>query len=247
MSKIVFKIKRQENSKADPYWEYFDFKELDESLTVAAVLKFISKKPVNAEGRVVTPVVWAGDCGNACVGACLMLINSRPRLACQTKIESLERPISLEPLSKFTVQRDLLIDRSKIELNLQQMECWRAMDGYHKTKDSSTPVVSSSQTAQAVNSCISCGACLEACPHFQAASDFVGPLTLIQAFRHLSSSKNDSSKDHVIQKLATDAGVLGCCNVQNCQRVCPRNIPITDAIGQLKRMVFKKTVKGFLG
>ncbi len=53
-------------------------------------------------------------------GACAMLINERPRLACSTFLHMLKgSTITLEPLSKFPLVRDLIVDRSNLFENLK--------------------------------------------------------------------------------------------------------------------------------
>ena len=53
-------------------------------------------------------------------GACAMLINERPRLACSTFLHTLKgSTITLEPLSKFPLVRDLIVDRSNLFENLK--------------------------------------------------------------------------------------------------------------------------------
>ena len=62
-------------------------------------------------------------------GACTMLINGVARQACSTLIDSLEQPITLAPLTKFPLVRDLKVDRQKLFEHLKRVHAWIDIDG----------------------------------------------------------------------------------------------------------------------
>jgi len=41
--------------------------------------------------------------------------------------------------------------------------------------------------------------------------------------------------------------IVGCGNAQNCARVCPKKIPLTESIALIGREATKQAVKDFLG
>ena len=107
---IQLKIKRQEGPEATPYWEEFEIP-YRPHMNVVSCLMEIRKNPVNAQGKPTTPVVWESVCLEEVCGACSMLINNIPRQACSALVDSLKQPITLAPLSKFSLVRDLKVDR----------------------------------------------------------------------------------------------------------------------------------------
>lgn len=245
MKNVLFKIRRQEKPGAQPYWELFDLK-FTEGLTVVQALEAIQKRPLNADGRAVTPVVWSQACQGAQCTSCFILINGKPRAACQTLVKDLFQPISLEPLSKFPVIRDLVVDCSRVDQDTKRLHAWNELDAYHNTMGHRNPSESSESNVDA-SRCTSCGACLEACPQYHVSSAFVGPRLLLSCQQHLQQTRSSDHKRAMLEALAADGGVFDCCNVQNCQRVCPQKINITETIGLLKRAVLKGAVKRFLG
>ena len=113
MSKIYFKIRRQDAPDSSPYWEEFQVA-AKKGMTVAGALREIQLNPMNAKKEATAAVVWGDECGETC-SSCAMVINGRGRLACETFLDDLAQPVTLRPLSKFRVLRDLRVDKT-IEL-----------------------------------------------------------------------------------------------------------------------------------
>ena len=111
---MVYKIRirRQESQKEDSYWQEFEY-DGSKNSSVATVLKELnSRTPLkDNSGNIVTPISWECSCMVRKCGACAMLINERPRLACSTFLHTLKgSTIILEPLSKFPLVRDIRDD-----------------------------------------------------------------------------------------------------------------------------------------
>ena len=128
MIHLVYKIRirRQESQKSDSYWQEFEF-DGSKNSSVANVLKELnSRTPLkDNSGNIVTPISWECSCMVRKCGACAMLINERPRLACSTFLHTLKgSTITLEPLSKFPLVRDLIVDRSILFENLKKLNLW---------------------------------------------------------------------------------------------------------------------------
>ena len=67
-----------------------------------------------------SPVTWDCNCLEEVCGSCTMLINGRVQQACTALVDNLEKPIVLEPMSKFPVIRDLQVDRERMFDNLKK-------------------------------------------------------------------------------------------------------------------------------
>ena len=81
---------------------------------VISMLMEIRRNPVTRQGKRVAPVVFHANCLEEVCGSCTMVINGRVRQACTQLAEGLNRPATIEPMSKFPVIRDLWVDRSKM-------------------------------------------------------------------------------------------------------------------------------------
>ena len=124
---IHFKIRRQDSPNATTYWEEFKMP-YSPGHNVVSALMYLREHPVNSRGEKVQPVVWDSNCMEEVCGACSMIINDVPRQACAALIDELEQPIVLEPLSKFPLIRDLMVDRQKMFDALLKVKAWVPMD-----------------------------------------------------------------------------------------------------------------------
>jgi len=242
---ILFKIKRQDNENSTSYWDYFEVHPKD-GMTVISALRLIRHRPVNLDGRAVSPVVWEDHCVAESCGSCTILINGRVGSACTTFIHELDQPIRLEPLTKFKVMRDLVVDKSKMYQDLTRIQAWMNLDGFypiHKRNQN----YSVNELAQNLAQCTHCGACLEACPQYHSDSKFVGALALSQIYRYHSHPNGQIEKSARLHELMQAGGISDCDNAQNCVRVCPVEIPLNTAIGKVKRQVTGEIFKKLLG
>ena len=117
---MLVKIKRQKNKDSKPYWQSFSYNG-PLHVTISALLNAINYTDdiVDANGNKTTRVRWECSCMQAMCGGCAMVINGVPALACATFADSVKgTELVLEPLSKFPVVADLIVDRSVIYENL---------------------------------------------------------------------------------------------------------------------------------
>ncbi len=232
---IRFRIKRQDGPENPSYWEEFNMP-YSPNHNVVSALMYLREHPINARGEKVQPVLWDSNCMEEVCGACTMLINSVPRQACAALIDDLEQPIVLEPLSKFPLIRDLMVDRQKVFDALLEIKAWVPVDGswdIHRHAPLISPGVQSIRYL--FSRCMTCGCCMEACPQFQQDSRFVGPAILAQVDLHNSHPTGSYIKEDRLHAVMGPGGITDCGNAQNCIQVCPKQIPLTDAIGRLGR------------
>ena len=233
--KVRFKIKRQKGPKDEPYWEEFELP-YRPGHNVVSGLMYLRERPVNIEGKKVAPVVWESNCMEEVCGACTMLVNGTPRQACAALIDELPWPIEIKPLSKFPVVRDLLIDRSAMFGALIRVKAWIELD---HTSDIHRHAPLISPGIQAIrylfSRCMSCGCCLEACPQYHLGAKFVGAAAIGQVKLHNAHPTGKYSRDERLRALMEDGGIADCGNAQNCVKVCPKHIPLTEAIAEIGR------------
>src|SRR5690349_20967168 len=133
-TKIRLKILRQANPKADSHWDTFEIP-YREKINVISALIEVQKNPVTADGQTVKPPAWEAACLEEVCGSCTMNINGGIRQACTALIEEVAELVgdtyvlSLEPMKKFPLVRDLVVDRSRMFENLQKVKAWVPIDG----------------------------------------------------------------------------------------------------------------------
>src|SRR5690554_333319 len=103
-------------------------------MNVISVLQKVAAKATNIDGTKVTPVAWDCGCLEEVCGACTMVINGRVRQSCSALVDQLlvDNPdeIVLEPMRKFPVVRDLVVDRSRLFHALSRVKGWVPVDNY---------------------------------------------------------------------------------------------------------------------
>ena len=76
---------------------------------------------------------------------------------------------------------------------------------------------------------------MEACPQFHPGSKFIGPAPLSQVNLHNAHPTGKYIKEERLHAVMGEGGITDCGNAQNCIQVCPKDIPLTDAISNLGR------------
>lgn len=230
--------------RGEPGNQYFEEFELEqkESANIISALMEIRKNPINKKGEPVTPVAWESGCLEEVCGSCSVLINKRPRQACTALIDSLlketkEPVITVAPLSKFPLIRDLIVDRSQMFENLKKVHAWIDVDSSYGEGFGPRISQEKQNILYALSTCMTCGCCLEACPQVNTASPFIGPAAISQARLFDANPIGNMQKAERLRPLMEKGGVSDCGNNQNCAKVCPKNIPLTDSIAEISRDV----------
>ncbi len=244
---VELKIRRQDDPFSDPYWQHFELTYSTRD-NVVALLRRLRENPVTTDGERVDPVVFEHNCMEEVCGACALMINGKPRPACSALIEELKHPIVLEALPKFPLVRDLMVDRSRMFEHLKHVQAWVRIDGPWSLAEPGLRV-SPQQWAEnyLYSRCMSCGCCLAACPQYDEGQDFVGPAALAQVRLLNAQPTGQFDRSERLHRIMGQGGLSDCGNAQNCVRVCPKEIPLTTAIGELGRATTLQALKDLFG
>ncbi len=243
--KITFRIKRQADARSQPFWEEFEVQGRP-GLNVIIALQDIQKRPVTKEGKRTVPVAWECSCLEEVCGACAMVINGRPRQACSALVKDLVLPVRLEPLTKFQVIRDLVVDRSSIFENFRKVHAWIPIEVTCELCPGPRVSQEVQQTAYPLSRCITCGNCLEACPQVNSRSPFMGAAVLNQATLMNFHPTGYMNRAERMAAVSGKGGLADCGNAQNCARVCPKQIPLVESIARLNREAILEGLKRWL-
>ena len=154
-----------------------------------------------------------------------MVINNVPSLACATFLKDVKGDVLvLEPLSKFPVVSDLVVDRSIIADNLQQAGVYLGV--YKKLRPKDYPQLYS--TAR----CLKCGLCLEACPNYHKGENFFGAVFANESYL-MATQTADRKKE--LKKAYQEHFAEGCSKALACVKVCPMEIDTLSSIARMNR------------
>ncbi|MFY9530266.1 MAG: succinate dehydrogenase iron-sulfur subunit [Candidatus Acidiferrales bacterium] len=242
---IIVRVRRQLRPDESARWEEFELRYRPQ-LNIITCLRDIAEHPVTRDGREVTPVSYEANCLEEVCGACAMLVNGSPRQACSTLVDSLEKPISLAPLEKFPLVRDLVVDRSVMFESLKRMKCWIPIDGTYPLGEGPRMAPGLQEAGYPLSRCISCGNCLEICPKVNEHSDFVGAaiISQVRLFNlHPTGAMHASDR---LEAMMGPGGIEDCDNAQNCVKVCPKGIPLTESIAAVNGQVIRHALTTWL-
>jgi succinate dehydrogenase / fumarate reductase iron-sulfur subunit len=241
---IEFRIRRQDSQASEPYWENFSIP-YQANMNVISCLMEIRANPVTKEGKPTTPVIWDSGCLEEVCGACSMNINGVPRQSCTALVDELEQPIVLEPFSKFPPIRDLWVDRARMFEALKRVRAWVPIDGTYALGEGPKMAEEDRAELYKYSRCMTCGCCLEACPQINENSPFIGAAPLAQVVLFNAHPTGAMHKAPRLDAVMEPGGVSDCGNAQNCVRVCPKEIPLTDAIADLGGQVTMHALRKF--
>lgn len=253
--KVVFRIKRCDGPGKSSRWEEFEVP-LEPGSNIISCLKWIAAHPVTRDGKPTTPVVWDSGCLEEVCGACTMVINGRVRQSCSCLIDAEMRnhggTITLEPMSKFPVIRDLWVDRERLFHALRRVKAWVPIDSTYSFGAGPQEDPERQGVRYALSECMSCGCCLEACPQYNIEPDaekwdtsFIGAHAISQARLFNEHETGKRLKKDRLSELMGPGGVSDCGNAQNCVKVCPKRIPLTESIAVMGRAVAIHGVTSF--
>jgi fumarate reductase iron-sulfur subunit len=168
-------------------------------------------------------LAFRSGCRSGVCGSCAVVVNGVEKLSCKTKIKDGD---VIKPLKNLPPIKDLVVDNSHQEIllkksnsNLQKLsgECVESKDEKLIDKESN---------------CILCNSCYSSCPVYEVNSEFLGPFTLVRAYRYIEDIKEEDKKN-IIDSIQEN-GVFSCTLCGNCNMVCPSFIDIKSDIMSLQ-------------
>jgi succinate dehydrogenase / fumarate reductase iron-sulfur subunit len=180
-------------------------------------------------------LAYRRSCAHGICGSDAMRINGVNRLACKLLVKDVGDQITIEPLLGLRVIKDLIVDLEPF------FEHYRSVMPY-LVNDEAPPDRERLQSAEQrerfddTTKCILCAACTTSCPTYWANDKYVGPAAIVQAHRFIFDSRDRAGRQR-LKILSQQMGVWSCRTVFNCTNACPREIKVTQAIGEVKRAI----------
>jgi succinate dehydrogenase / fumarate reductase iron-sulfur subunit len=187
-------------------------------------------------------LAFRASCAHGICGSDALMINGRIDLACQKLIRDFKsgNNFVIEPLPLFEVVKDLIVDLEPFFEKYRQVKPYLC-PGKNKTDKEFIQDAENQEFIEPAVRCILCASCTAGCPINRANEDYLGPAALLRAFRYIFDSR-DLKTDERLKNLDSQDGVWGCKTMWWCTDVCPKEIPITKCLGQIKRAI-KQQVK----
>ncbi len=232
--RVTLKLFRY-NPEADraPHWESYQL----EAEPTDRVLDLLHNVKWDTDGT----LTFRRSCGHGICGSCAMMINGVNRLACKTLVQNLGTDtITVEPIRGLPVEKDLLVDMDPF------LRAFKAVKPY-LINDEPPPERERLQSPEerAIfdegTKCILCAACTTSCPVFWVNGTYIGPSAIVNAHRFIFDSR-DKGNGERFKALSGGGGVWRCRTAYNCTEACPRDIPVTELIEEVKRAIMVNLV-----
>ena len=246
-STITIRLKRQDGPDKPSRWEEFAVPKRP-NMNIISCLQWIAANPTTVEGKATTVPVWDSGCLEEVCGACTMIINGKARQSCSALVDRVSpdgSPITLEPMTKFPLVRDLWVDRSRLFNDLARVKAWVPIDSTYDLGPG-PPISQELQDERyPLSRCITCGCCLEACPQYTPTNKFVGAAVISQARLFNIHPIGKALQEDRLNALMGEGGVHECGKAGNCVQVCPKEIPLLESIAAVQRQATVHTIKRF--
>ena len=245
---LKLRIWRQKNANSAGRFVDYRLSDVSPDSSFLEMLDLLNEQLI-AEGE--EPVHFDHDCREGICGMCGVMINGVAHgpvagvTTCQLHMRSFKDgdTLLIEPwrAKAFPVIKDLVVNRGALDRIVQA-------GGYISVSTGAAPEANSIPVPKKVAdasmdaaACISCGACVAACPNGSAMLFTGAKSTHLNVLPQGQAERFDRSVLMVDQHDAEGFG--GCTNIGECSAVCPAGIQM-DVIKMLNRDLLRGTLAG---
>jgi succinate dehydrogenase / fumarate reductase iron-sulfur subunit len=233
----VFRYDPEVPEKREPRFDDFHVP-FEKGMTVLDAL-------IYARDHYDSSLTFRHSCRQAICGSDAMFVNGQQRLCCKTQLSALDEPVRVEPLPHQQVVKDLVVDMQHFYDQMEAVEPYfqpdelpdGALEEQRQSRENREEVKMSTR-------CIWCGACMSSCNVAAGDNQYLGPAAINKAYRFaMDEREGPEAKEHRMDVLAQEHGVWRCQTQFSCTEVCPKDIPLTEHIQELKREAIKDNLK----
>ena len=185
------------------------------------------------------------SCRQAVCGSDALFVNGQQRLGCKTQMAELESPVRIEPLPHQDVVKDLVVDMEHFYEQMHAVEPYFQPDELPEGEcEEQRQTPENRETVKMSTRCIWCGACMSSCNIAAGDNEYLGPAAINKAYRFaMDEREGENAKEHRLDLIEQEHGVWRCQTQFSCTEVCPKDIPLTEHIQELKREAVKSNLK----
>lgn len=174
-------------------------------------------------------------CRAGICGTCAIKVNGRPVLACSTKAFVFGEEITVEPIDKVSVIKDLVVDHGSLYSKLKLWKVW-----YNAGEKNTKVSASALKRIEKSHECILCGICDSVCPVLTASSNFGGPTLLTRYYKLVFDIRNTTLEEKT-QSLK-DLNPQLCTHCMNCSFACPKKLMPETLIKEEEKLLQEKGI-----
>ena len=180
------------------------------------------------------------SCAHGICGSDAMRINGRNALACKVLVKDCVvegGTMQLEPLLGLPLIKDLTVDMEPFFKHYRSIQPF-LVNGDPLPTDGRERLQSpeARERFDQGTKCILCAPWTTRCPSFWANGEYVGPAAIVQAHRFIFDDRDQAAEER-LAVLGDQFGAFRCRTAFNCTEACPREIPVTQLIGEVKQVL----------
>jgi len=221
----IFRYNPEEDKK--PHYDTFTV----EGEPIDRVLDLLERIKDYQDGT----LAFRRSCAHGVCGSCAMRINGINQLACKCLVQDVGKRIKVEPILGLAVEKDLIVDMEPFFKHYRSVKPFLINDE-PPPKRERLQSPEDHQRFEDTTKCILCASCTTSCPSFWSEGEYVGPAAIVNAHRFIFDSRDRAAAERL--KILNDQfGVYRCHTIFNCTDACPREIEVTQAIGEVKKAI----------
>ena len=180
------------------------------------------------------------SCREGICGSCAMNIDGTNELACMQAIDDFKGDIKVYPLPHLPVIKDLIPDMSNFYAQYASSKPWRQSRTPPAAEREPLQWKEDQEKIDGPAAWILCACCSTACPSYWWNDErFLGPATLLQAYRWLVDSRDEATGERLDQ-LEDSFRLYRCHTIMNCTNTCPKGLNPARAIAEIKKMMIER-------
>lgn len=235
-------------------WQRYEI-EMPAGSTVLEALMYVQE---HVDGS----LAFRRSCRHAICGSCGMRINGCARLACNTQLstavaEAQRRAarretapggcgdddpalagaaVRIEPLGNMPVIKDLVTDMTAFWQKLRSVQPWlQSLDERGDTDRERLMLPEQYAVLAQGLLCVECGACYSDCIALEAEPEFIGPTSLVKAYRYSYDIRDEQTHRRLFD-LTGEHGLWECTRCYMCTQRCPKHLRVRELIGRLAEL-----------
>jgi len=178
------------------------------------------------------------SCAHGICGSDAMRINGHNALACKVLVKDVVKEggtLTVEPILGLPVIKDFVVDMEPFFEHYRSVLPFLVNDNpLPEDGKERLQTIEARERFDEGTKCILCAACTTSCPSFWANDKYVGPAAIVQAHRFIFDDR-DQAAEQRLEVLGNQFGAFRCRTAFNCTNACPREIPVTQLIGEVKQ------------
>ncbi len=223
----IVTILRRETGGVESCEQTFEFDKSFEGTVIDLLNELHGRETLtDATGAPARRICFECSCATGNCGACAMLVNGRPALACEVAVqEELRRAgeLKLAPLTAFPCVCDLQVNRGILRDRARDTGLWLTGQA-HEAEDGF------------FSACLQCGLCAEACEKYHSGK-FDAPCAYAAADLVVALDGEDNARRKAVRK-ALKKPFLCPCKTISCESACPQRLPLRQAIKRIGGSLF---------